>query len=227
MGLLRTPDVERAPAAAEVQFLAAGTAAVVWHGAPEILVRSPAIYLDWAVSKDNNTRALTFLAALREFLYAGPADRIATPFNPPYGFVSDGTSIAGAEVTIAFTDSMLCKPSSRPRRDIVKLMYPTFWALWNEMVLRVGADEPETVESLVDDLNIQIDYYYEHGVAALRGGRAHLVAAQIGASRRLVAEQPVQPDDFDFGAPVISLEDARARFNEYLQKNRCNSSDND
>jgi hypothetical protein len=191
MGLFRKPNVERAPAAAEVLFFADGTAAVSWHGAPEILVRSPGIYLDWAVSKDNNRRAERFLGGVREFLDDGgleEGDRIEDSQPLVIANTGDEDGTAKAETTIIFTDTMLCKPSFRPRRAIVELMYPTFWALWNEMVLRVGADEPETVESLVDDLLSQIDYYAAHGVAALRGGRAHLHAAQLGASRRLKAE---------------------------------------
>jgi len=95
---------------------------------------------------------------------------------------------ASAEATIAFTSGMLCKPTFRPRSVIARLMYPTFWALWNEVAVQVGVDEPSAVEILVDDMDTQIDFYDQHGVAALRGGRAHLVAAQIGADRRMKAE---------------------------------------
>jgi hypothetical protein len=187
VGLFRKTNINNAPAAIEVRFGAHGVATVEWHGAPEILVRSPAIYLDWAVSKDDNRRAAAFLTDLRDFLEAEEPGHLATPLNAPLvrGLTRNGEA---AEVSVALTESMLCKPSFRPRMAIVQLMYPTFWALWNEMARRVGADEPETVEALVNDMFIQIDYYATRGTAAMRGGHAHLYAAQVGSADRLAVE---------------------------------------
>jgi hypothetical protein len=69
-------------------------------------------------------------------------------------------------------------------------LYVTFWALWNETVRVVGAEEPTTVESIVEDLQTQIRYYDEHGIGALRGGIAPIVAGQIGAGRRQARRRP-------------------------------------
>jgi hypothetical protein len=57
------------------------------------------------------------------------------------------------EVTIAYTGKMRCKPAFRPRTAIARYLYTTFSALWNELALRVGADEPETMNALAYDLH--------------------------------------------------------------------------
>jgi hypothetical protein len=46
MGLFKKPTTARAPASTVVRFQA-DEASVDWQGAPEVLVRSPHIYLDW------------------------------------------------------------------------------------------------------------------------------------------------------------------------------------
>jgi hypothetical protein len=224
VGLLKKPNVERAPAAAEVRFYADDTASVEWHGSLELLARSPAIYLDWAVSKDSNDRAASFLAAVREFLDDGgfeEGDRIATPQTAPFALPRSAqrADTAAGATTIIFTEVMRCKPSFRPRRAIVPLMYPTFWALWNELVTRVSADEPDAVEIFVDDLHVQIDYYATHGTGAGRGGRAHIYAAQVGASVRMrkevAASAGLTLDEFD----ALSDDERNAIMDEYTARN--------
>jgi hypothetical protein len=178
---LRKPNVERALAGTEVLF-GDDAVAVKWHGELGLLVRSPHIYLDWAVNKDRREQALGFLAQVVRFLDEGPTDRYAAV---PWSTVEE-VQTPTAEVAITYTPTMRLKAAFRPRRHIIHYLHPTFWALWNELVLR-ASDEPGAIEPLVDDLRTQIAYYDQHGIG-MRGGAAPVYASRVGAGRRLEQE---------------------------------------
>jgi hypothetical protein len=147
------------------------------------------IYLDWAVNKDRRGPALAFLDDVQEFLIgSGPGDRIAEAVPGQYARTLEIDEAAlgppDVEVAIAYTEKMRCKPAFRPRMEIGDYLYVTFWTLWNETVRVVGGEEPETVESIAEDLQTQLNYYDEHGIG-MRGGVAPIVAGRIGAGKRL------------------------------------------
>lgn len=186
MGRFFKPSIKRAVAGTEIDF---GNEAVfvTWHGDEGTLVRAHSIYLDWAVNKDNRAPAIDFLAAVLEFLDGGPDDRFAAPPVATLAWPHLGETVAArGTVTIAYTEQMRCKAAFRPRTAILTYLYPTFWALWNELVLR-ASDEPGAIEAFVDDLRTQIDYYDKHGIG-MRGGVAPIWAAQVGGSSRLAQE---------------------------------------
>jgi hypothetical protein len=186
LGLFRKPNVKSAPAGAEVDF-GEDEAFVTWHGDLELLVRGHAVYLDWAVNKDNRSPAIQFLAGVLNFLDNGPSDRLATPDTAAHAWRRSTAAVAPiGKVTIAFTDQMRCKAAFRPRTAILTYLYPTFWALWNQLVVRAG-DEPGAIEAFVDDLRTQIDYYDKKGIG-MRGGIAPIFAARVGAGTRLSAQ---------------------------------------
>lgn len=85
---------------------------------------------------------------------------------------------------------MRCSCAFDPRRSLTTFLYPTFWALWNESVIQLGVARNawETVEALVENMLLQLDYYDERGMGAFRGGIAPILAGFGGASSRLRAE---------------------------------------
>jgi hypothetical protein len=195
LGLIRKPSLDSAPAATEVRYRL-GEIAVTWYGAPELLVRSPHVYLDWAVNKDRRQPALEFLAEVLGFIEESAGDRL---IQGAWTHVEELADPVAIEVTVTYTASMRCKTAFRPRTAITEWLYPTFWHLWNELVLRV--QDPEAIEPLVDDLRTQIEWYDQHGVGS-RGGAAPIHASRIGAGRRL--DQEIA----DFGG--LSVEQFRA-----------------
>jgi hypothetical protein len=188
LGLFKKPNTDAAPAATTLRFQGLAVA-VEWQGATELLVRSPHIYLDWAVNKDRQASAYEFLGSLLVLL-EGESDEWQ-----PRGDWQTDVGIArvdvveepDVEVTIAYTDEMRCKPAFRPRTAIARYLYMPFWALWNDLAASVGADEPETMNALACDLHTQIGWYDANGVGS-RGGVAPAYAGQVGAGQRLEGE---------------------------------------
>jgi hypothetical protein len=185
MGLFRKPNLDRAPASVEVRF-GPGTASANWHGEAGLLVRSPHIYLDWAVNKDRRSSALEFLDEVATFLEAN-AGSDAWRVPTEWSHIDVVPDPADAEIAIAYTPKMRCSTAFRPRTAIARYLYPTFWVLWNELATRIQADEPEAMLPLVYDLATQLEYYDEHGVGS-RGGVAPVYAARVGAGERLGEE---------------------------------------
>jgi hypothetical protein len=190
LGLLKKPNTDSALAAATVRFQD-DEVSVEWQGRPELLVRSPHIYLDWAVNNHRKASAYEFLGAVL-YLLEGDGDKWKwQPRDEWYAPVGiervESVDDPDVEVTITYTDQMRCKPAFRPRSAIARYLYMTFWALWNELVMRVEGDEPETMNALARDLHNQIVLYEANGVGS-RGGVAPMYGAQVGAGQRLERE---------------------------------------
>jgi hypothetical protein len=183
MGLFRKPSTDAAPASTVVQ-LQYGANAVEWHGETGLLVRSPHIYLDWAVNKDRRRSALEHLDAIYGFLEVTFNNGLGRgPWQAPFVAPLNRS----VEVTVAYTAAMRCKVAFRPRSAIADCLYPTFWALWNELVRRVEPDDAEAMGELAVDLVTQINHYRQSGIGG-RGGIAPLYSAQVGAGQRLEQE---------------------------------------
>lgn len=189
MGLFRTPDVNDALAATVISFSSAGVVSVDWEGDPGLLVRSPAIYLHWAVLKSSKKDALATIEAVRGGMLLGQVsgDYWGDPMHGAFPHSSSPVGADHAHVTISYNELYRCNPAFRPRMAVVRLMLPTFWALWNEVAERVG-EEPTALAALADDMLTQLDLYEHRGVGGLRSGNAPMDAAGIGASRRLAQE---------------------------------------
>jgi hypothetical protein len=190
VGFFRKPNVDRADAATEVRFHA-DFVSVTWHGDAGLLMRSPHVYLDWAVSKDSRERAAAALfRVIPAFLDESEGDRRK---SLQWTLVDEVPS-PGVEVTTSYTvaigqEAMLSESAFRPRRAILDYMSPTFWALWNKLVSQ-GEKAPDSIdiEALVDDLRTQIEYYEQRGFGTMRGGPAPMYAAKVGAGRRMEQE---------------------------------------
>jgi hypothetical protein len=195
VGLFREPDLENAAAAALVHFYGSDGSARAWfRGEEEVLVHGAAIYLDWAVNKDRRADALRFLAAARHFFRPGKerSQFMAFPFSVSHAWEADlgerePTSAASATVAIAFSNNMRCECAFRPRRSVARLLYSTFWALWNELVLVLGPTRGDwaTLEALHDNVALQLDYYDAHGIGAFRGGIAPILASSDGYAEQI------------------------------------------
>ena len=199
VGQFHSANVDKALAATVVSFNSAGIVSVEWQGEPALLVRSPAIYLHWMVLKDRKRDALANIETIKRSLLLGRASgdywvslMYSALNRPGFGrhFPAHSSSPVAADhgqVTITYNARYRCNPSFRPRTAVVRLVLPTFWALWNEVVEHVG-EEPSALAALADDLLTQVELYERRGVGATTSGNTPWDAARIGASHRLAQE---------------------------------------
>jgi hypothetical protein len=186
-----------APAVADVSFYGGlpWSAAVSWEGDDALWVHGPAIYLDWAVNKGLRRESEEFLSHVRDFLAQPREDSpfnyyVAQPLLVPYASLIElpGQHEGGenARVTVSFAAELRCNASFRPRRMITDLLFSTFWALWNGLVLEIGFERKQwgDIDALRANLELQLDYYAERGFGAFRGGIAPIIGALSGASSR-------------------------------------------
>jgi hypothetical protein len=156
-----------------------------WEGDPALALRVPAVYLDWALNKDQKRRATQIL----EVLDAGFA--VATPDEPaiPPSLLVDGSfRPRDVEVVVGVTDKMRADVAFRPRIAVATHMYVAFAGLWNGLIYQLARDDAgDAIEALLDDMREQVAIHQQMGVS-MRGGVAPALAGQRGAGRRLERE---------------------------------------
>lgn len=179
-------------AAARVQagFIsdAMDAAVVEWDGPGEMLVHSPALYLDEVVLRDRKRDALRFLDVVESFFRALKDHDIAQmprlevtvldleePGQYRYPFI----------VTTQLLPTFQAKSSFEPKRKAPRMLYPTFWVYWNKLINIVL---PETAADVRDNILTQCEWYRAHGLSYRNLGKAVTHAAMSGASDRLAEE---------------------------------------
>lgn len=197
MGLFTKPAPEDALASTNLSFAANGDVHVEWHGDPGLLIRTPALYLDWALNKEQRRRAEEMLSVLDlAFTVATPEDAELDP-----AVVAPGTQLRDAEVIVAVTEKLHVDVSFRPRTAITSHLFLTFSVLWSFCVRQLAADGAYgAIESLLDDMRDQLELHQQIGLG-MRAGKASLVAYERGAGRRLkqeiAAEAGLTVEQFD------------------------------
>ncbi len=166
-------------------------------GDPGILIRTPALYLDWALNKEQRHRAKEMLSVLDlAFAVATPEDAELDP-----ALVTDGTQLRDVEMIVAVTEKLHVNVSFRPRTAITSHLFLTFGVLWSFCVRQLAADGAyDTIESLLDDMRDQLELHQKIGVG-MHAGKASLLAYQHGAGRRLkheiATEAGLTAEEFD------------------------------
>lgn len=163
-------------------------AVVEWDGPGEMLVHSPALYLDELVLRDRKRDALEFLEIVEGFFQAMQEHGIdelprldvtvlelEKPGDYRYPFI----------VTTQLMSSFSAKSTFDPRRKAPRMLYPTFWAYWNRLIQIV---EPETAAAVRDNIIEQCRWYRQHGLSYRHIGKAPRYAGMVGAGDRLAAE---------------------------------------
>lgn len=162
-------------------------AVVVWNGEAEVLVHSPSIYLDEVLLRDRKRDALRFLEDVEGFFQAQQIHGISDMPSLAVTVIDDEPGLYSfpSIVTTQLLPTFAAKSSFDPRRKAPRMLYPAFWAYWNQLIRTVG---PAASANIRDNIVYQCEWYRANGFAYRNLGKAVAHAAARGASDRLAEE---------------------------------------
>ncbi|MBX5474820.1 MAG: hypothetical protein IRZ20_07385 [Thermoleophilia bacterium] len=185
MGLFRKATTANSLAVATLLIGAGGEFDLSWQGDLAFVLRIPAIYLDWALNKDQKRRAKEMLETL-DVVFAGVSQE--DPEIDLSRLVERGFRLHDVEVVVGITNKMRPNVSFRPRFAISTHLYLAFGGLWNGIIAQLARDgESEATTALLDDMREQLSIHKQIGLG-MRGGLAPMAAGQRGAGSRLERE---------------------------------------
>ena len=185
MGFFTKAGTDKSLAVATLRMGSRGEFDFSWQGDASFALRVPAIYLDWALNKDQKRRAIRMLDTLTAaFADASPGD----PEIDSSVLIDSGFRLRDVEVSVGVTDKMRADVSFRPRTAVSSHLYVAFAGLWNGLTYQLARDGgDEAIQALFHDMQEQLTIHREMGVS-MRGGVAPILAGQHGSGQRLERE---------------------------------------
>lgn len=167
---------------------------VVWNGAAEMLVHSPALYLDELLLRDRERDARAFLDVVEGFFRLQQEHDVAnlprveaTVLDLPEPEQYQCPFIVKTELQ----DTFRAKSSFTPKLKAPRMLYPAFWMYWNKLIQEL----PCEAAAVRDNILVQCEWYRANGLSYRNLGVAPTHAAAKGASDRLWDETQTAPSE--------------------------------